>query len=77
MTKNEFLRELEILLKAEPGFLNENTPIEGLKGWDSLMNMEFRMFVEEELGRDVDGLKVERAQSVGELIALVNDLLED
>ena len=76
MTKQEFLQQLEILIKAAPGFLSEDTAMEGLKGWDSLSNVELRMLVEAELGRDLDGLKVDRAQKVGDLVALVADLLE-
>lgn len=76
MNKQEFLAELEALVNAPPGFIKENTPIEGLRGWDSMKNMEFRSLVAEELGRELDGLKVERARTVGDLLALVADLLE-
>jgi acyl carrier protein len=71
------MSELESLVNARPGSLAEDTPIEGLRGWDSLKNVEFRMFVEDELGRDLDGLKVEQAGSIGDLVALVADLLEE
>lgn len=74
MTKQELLRELEILTKAEPGSLDDNTPIEGIKGWDSLKNVEFRLLVADECGQELDGLAVERAGTIGDLIALVPDL---
>lgn len=74
MTKQDLLRELEILTKAEPGSLDESTPIEGIKGWDSLKNMEFRLLVADELGQELDGLAVERSRTLGELIALVKNL---
>jgi len=76
MTKQQLLRELEILAKAAPGSFTESTRIEGLEGWDSLKTMEFRLLVEEELGRDLDGLKVERARTISDLTILVEDLLE-
>jgi acyl carrier protein len=77
MTRQELMSELESIINAEPGSLSEDTPIEGLRGWDSLKNVEFRMFVEDELGRELDGLKVDQAGSIGDLVALVADLLED
>ncbi|WP_156302361.1 acyl carrier protein [Methylogaea oryzae] len=47
-----------------------------MRGWDSLKNMEFRMLVEDELGRALDGLKVDQARTVGDLVALVADMFE-
>ncbi|BBL71322.1 acyl carrier protein [Methylogaea oryzae] len=75
MTKQEFMRQLEELVNAPPG-LSEDTLLEGMRGWDSLKNMEFRMLVEDELGRALDGLKVDQARTVGDLVALVADMFE-
>lgn len=75
MTKQEFMRELEELVNAQPG-LSEDTVLEGMRGWDSLKNMEFRMFVEDEMGRALDGLKVDQARTIGDLVALVADMFE-
>ena len=77
MNKQKFFTELEALVNAPPGCIQENTLIEGLSGWDSLSNTEFRWMVADQLGRELDGLKVDRARTVGDLLALVVDLLED
>lgn len=77
MTKAEFLNEIAALTRTEADSIKTSTVLIGLKGWDSLKTVEFRMFVEDELGREIDGLTVERAKTVGDLMDCIIDLLDD
>ncbi len=74
MKRQNMLRKFEILVHAQPETINDDTIIEDIRGWDSLSNVEFRMMVEDEFGRDLDGVKVDRARTVGDLMDLIAEL---
>lgn len=77
MTRNELIEELAALSQAEPGSVTENQLLETLPVWDSLATTEFRMLAEDQLGLELDGLLMEKAQTVADLLALVADRLDD
>ena len=50
MDKATFLKELEILLEAEPGTLTGRENLDQIEGWNSLAIMSFLAFAAERLG---------------------------
>ena len=70
-TRADVLRWLDEVTHNEPGTVQPDTPLEGLGGWDSLANEEFRMIVEERLRLELDGLAVERSRTAADLLQLV------
>lgn len=74
MKRLDMLRKFEEFVKAAPGSISEDTVIEDIHSWDSLKNVEFRMLVEDEFGQDLDGVKVDKAKTVGDLMDLVAEL---
>jgi len=74
MTRQDMLRKFEEFVKAEPNSISDDTLIDDIGEWDSLKNVEFRMLVEDEFGQDLDGVKVDKARKVGDLMDLVAEL---
>ncbi len=76
MTREELLQAFDKITHSPAGTASEDRVLEGLAGWDSLAAEEFRMLSEEKLGIELDGLAVEKARTVGDLVALVAPKLE-
>lgn len=74
MKRQDMLRKFEEFVNAEANSISDDTLIEDILTWDSLKNVEFRMLVEDEFGQDLDGVKVDKAKKVGDLMDLVAEL---
>jgi acyl carrier protein len=71
MQKDEFLRQLEDLIEAEPGSLSETSLLADIEGWDSMAIMGFIGFADEELGATPAPKAIKACTTVAELMALV------
>ena len=74
MKRQDMLRKFEEFVNAEANSISDDTLIDDILTWDSLKNVEFRMLVEDEFGHDLDGVKVDKAKKVGDLMDLVAEL---
>jgi acyl carrier protein len=77
MNKQEFLKELEDILEIDSGTLTEDEMLYNIVSWDSLSVMAFIGFVDESLELTLDAIKVNEAESISNLIALIADKLEN
>lgn len=77
MTRSEVLARIEDLTKSDPGSLHGPEMLEELGGWDSVCNVEFRMMADEMLGVELDGLAVEKCETVDDLIDLLGDAVAE
>jgi acyl carrier protein len=71
MTRQEFLHELENLLELEPGKLKGDELLSEIPQWDSMMRLNYIMFVEDKFKEVVDGTAVGKAKIVNDLIGFV------
>lgn len=76
MTRAELLLAIDRITRSPAGTAAEILPLEAMPGWDSLSAEEFRMLTEEQLGVELDGLAVEKAQTIGDLVKLVAHRLQ-
>ena len=75
MTKREFLRLLESQMDVPDGSLNENQPLAGLEGWDSMAAVLFIALADEKLGLNISGNEIAGSKTMGDLLALLGDRL--
>lgn len=75
MTRQEFLREFEKMVKLDPGTLGGDELLESLAHWDSLKMLDFVVDAEAMFNVVLDGVAVSRAASVNDLVGLVADHL--
>lgn len=76
MTKPEFLKLLDELLELPPGTLKGPEPLGSLSQWDSLASVGFIALVDRHLGLAVDPAKIGEAETVNDLVALVQGKLQ-
>jgi hypothetical protein len=77
MTRSEILGRIEDLTKSGRGALRGPEALEDLGGWDSICNVEFRMMADELVGLDLDGVAVEKCETVDDLVDLLGDAITD
>jgi acyl carrier protein len=70
MNAKDFLLALDELLELDPGTLTADTMLETLDSWDSLAVIGFIALVDEKLGIVVEGQKLAKADTAGDLLAL-------
>lgn len=70
MDTKDFLLALDEMLELEPGTLTGDEELESLENWDSLAVISFIALVDEKLGLVVEGEKLAKAKTVGDLLAL-------
>ncbi len=75
MTRDEFLHEIDAMLELPAGTVQVTAGVKDLPGWDSMQVLSFVLLVQEKLGRVIDGPAVAKAEKVGDLVALVEDLV--
>jgi acyl carrier protein len=75
MRAEAFLREIETALELPDGSLKGDEQLADIPEWDSLAVISFIALVDEKLGLAVDGEALANAQSVGDLLALVQEKL--
>lgn len=70
MDTKDFLLALDEMLELDPGTLTGTEELESLENWDSLAVISFIALVDEKLGLVVEGEKLAKAKTVGDLLAL-------
>lgn len=71
MTKNEFLREIETVIEADPGTLKGDEALSQVPGWDSMAVMAFIAMVDKKMGVILSPQKLAGCRSVPDLIDLL------
>lgn len=74
-TEADVLSWIADITRNPRGSVTAETVLEGLSGWDSLANEEFRMLVEDRLSLEIDGIKVDRSRTAGDLLKLMDGAL--
>jgi acyl carrier protein len=77
MTKNEFVREIEKIVEADPDSLAGNEPLSAVQGWDSMATMGFIAMVDSQIGVVVVPQKLADCRTITDLIDLVASHLTD
>jgi len=70
MTKQDLITEIEDILQADEGSLNETTALAGLEDWDSLAFISIIALFDKKLSKKVQLDELKQCQSVGDIIAL-------
>ena len=70
MTQEDFLVEVEKLLRAPRGTLKQTDRLKDFPNWDSLTMIEFIALVDDIFRMDIVAEEVRRAERVGDLIAM-------
>ncbi len=70
MDRTEFLLALDEMLELDEGTLTGDEELESLEGWDSLAVISFIALVDEKVGVVVEGERLARAKTVGDLLAI-------
>jgi acyl carrier protein len=77
MTQQEFLREIDALMEADPGTLKGGEVLASIPEWDSMRVLSFIVLVEEQLHVVINGSSVAKAKTVNDLLGLVAGHLHD
>jgi len=75
MQAQAFLREIEATLELPEGSLMGTELLADIPEWDSLAVISFIALVDEKLGLAVEGEALANAQSVADLLVLVQEKL--
>lgn len=70
MDTKDFLLALDDMLELPSGTLTGSEVLEDLEGWDSLGVISFIALVDETMGVVVEGERLVRAKTVGDLLAI-------
>lgn len=73
MNREEFLRQLENALELPALSLREDQLLVNIKGWDSLAVVTCMSFVDERFGLLLAPDDINKAQTAGDLVALLGD----
>lgn len=77
MTRKEFLEKIEDLLEADAGSITGDESLDELEGWDSLAVMAFIAMVDENLGITLPAQQIASANTLQDLIALIDEGIKD
>jgi acyl carrier protein len=75
MTRDEFLRALEVALMVDAGRLQPGLALANVPEWDSLGVVEFQSLIDESFGMEMQPERIISCNSVDDLVALVADKL--
>jgi acyl carrier protein len=75
MTKTDYLRLFAEIVDAPPGSLTGREKLEELPIWDSLMILEFIVFVDKHFSVRLSGREIVQCTTVSELIGLLGNLV--
>lgn len=76
MKTPDFLLLLDELMELPPGTLKGPETLKSFYQWDSLAHVGFIALVDRELGLTVEPGKIAAAETVADLLALVQDQLQ-
>ena len=68
--RNDFYREIDVMLKLPAGTVQGNQSLAGLAGWDSLAVIDFMMLASSDYGSDVEPSEIFECQTVDDLAQL-------
>ena len=77
MTRAEVLTLMCEAALLPDGTLDGTEALGAVRGWDSLAGVDFQRLVDERWEVQLDGMKVSEAKTVGDLMGLLKDRLED
>lgn len=77
MTRDEFLRTLEEVLRIDAGTLKPGLALAAVPAWDSLGVVDFQGLADESLGAQLRPDRINACNTVDDLLALVADKLAD
>jgi acyl carrier protein len=72
MTRDEFCREIEIIVEAPEGSVQADAALTDI-GWDSAAVIAFMAMIDEKLGTRVSIDRLKRSVTVQDLIALADE----
>lgn len=73
MNKQDFLLSIHELLELEPGTVDMDSQLAGIESWDSLTVVGFIALVDEKFETVVSASKIDKCNTVGDLIMLVEE----
>ena len=73
MTRDEFLRDLEDVMEVASGSLTGKEALRDLEEWDSMQVLSFMAMVNDRFGLVLEGATVTNAETVNDLLQLVED----
>lgn len=76
MTRADFLLQLDELTRSPRGTVEESSRLLDIPGWDSLTTASFLLMAKNKLGVVLDGLQIERCETVSDLMSLVKHKLQ-
>lgn len=71
MVKNEFLKEMAVMVDQEEGTLTGSEKLEDLEGWSSISMVSFIAFADEQFSKRVSPRDIAAATTVDDLGKLV------
>lgn len=71
MTRAEFYGLLDEITEAAPGTVKGTEALRDLAGWDSLALVSFIAVVDERFGVTLSASKLQKCETVGDLVALL------
>lgn len=75
MTKTEFIEKLGAELGIPPAKLLDEAPLKSFPAWDSMGRMAVVAMIDTELSFELPPGGLQKCQTVGDLVALVNSKL--
>ena len=72
MTKQEFLRQIEIILECPQGNINEASKLNDI-GWDSLSVVSFIALIDKEFQISIAADDINSCETVNELMELLKE----
>lgn len=72
--KEKIVALLEEILEMDAGSLKEDSLLDSLNDWDSLAVISFIAAVDEHYGHMLNGDDLQKAKTIGDLVALVPTL---
>ena len=76
MNKKDFLSKLDDLLELDSGTITGDEVLQDIEEWDSLTLLEFIALVDKEFGVTLSPENIKKAQTVNDLVNLLEDNLE-
>ena len=77
MTEREKLAMLEDMLELEDGDLTVDTALEDIDEYDSMAKLSLIVLMDDEFGVKLTGEKIKGFNTVGDIVALMNNKVED
>ncbi len=77
MNKQAFLLSIHELLELDPGTVDLDSQLAGIESWDSLTVVGFIALVDEKFETVVSASKIDKCNTIGDLIMLIENKIEN